>query len=351
VAQVLRCHHCSITLTNGAGEIVVDESAMSAPEPGARDLSPSGAGANGHSWSQSISVARDYGSQLGTSGSRSQISAPITLPDGTIGIMTAAGRRDGAAFSSDDQQVLDQLAAYYATSHATPERRETLRLKNDLRTLRKQAIQSDESERQRLAQELHDDVGHILTTAILSIDMKARYVPEDEATYDLIATAREALTECSDRLHEFAFQLRPRVLQDLGLAPALRSLSRRIRQAAAIEVTVNVHGRERRFGADSELAAFRVAQEALTNALKHARATRITVDITFDEGSLEVEVRDNGVGFTRRAAEARKGPYGQGLFGMRERAEFAGGVFELQSVRGKGTTVWARLPIGEAVHE
>ena len=290
-----------------------------------------------------------YTCVVGADAAVSSVSVPVALGDGTTGFLTVADPEDGRPFSPADRLLLEHLAATYAVMQSTPTRREVLRLRSDVRAVRRQAIRAAEGERQRLARELHDDIGHALTTAILSLDMSAQRVPANSAARDALTAGREALTECANCLHEFAFHLRPRVLNDLGLTPALRGLARRVCEMGTLDAVVTVHGRERRLGDDTELAAFRIVQEALTNALKHARATRISIDVTFADGSVELEICDDGAGFNPATVNRDRGR--QGLLGMRERAELAGGVLDLQSRQGYGTTVWARLPIGEDNHE
>lgn len=277
-----------------------------------------------------------------------RISFPLALTGGATGVIQAEERVDGAAFGPGDVELLGHLAAFYATALDTGARREVMRLRNELRSSRRQAIRTEERERQRLARELHDDVGHALTTAILSLDMQAQGVGDDVAAHAL-AEARSVLIECADHLHEVAFRLRPRVLNDLGLMPALRSLARRVRETGAVTAVVRANGLERRFAGDTELAAFRIVQEALTNALKHAHASQVIVDVTFSETGVEVEISDDGIGFVPDAAN-RRGQGGHGLAGMQERAELAGGVLEVQSGTGRGTMIWARLPVGEEMH-
>jgi two-component system sensor histidine kinase NreB len=175
--------------------------------------------------------------------------------------------------------------------------------------------------------------------------MQAQQMQDEIDAREAMATARQALVECTERLHEFAFHLRPAILHDLGLPAALRSLARRASSAGSVSVTVTVHGSERRFQDDIELAAFRIMQEGLTNALKHAHATKIVIELTVTDTGLELELRDNGVGFTTQITERATGRYGQGLAGMQERAELVGGVLELQSAVGSGTSVWVQFPL------
>jgi two-component system sensor histidine kinase NreB len=272
------------------------------------------------------------------------------LPDGSYGAITALDREDGRPFESTDLQVLESLCQFFSSSFELRARRELLRLQNDIRALRKQAIRTEEHERQRLSRELHDDIGHALTTAILSLDMQWQRLSNDVAACEALTVVREALTECAERLHEFAFHLRPAVLQDLGLVPALRSLARRICETGAVDASVNVHGTERRLNSEIELAAFRIVQESHTNAMKHAQASRITTDLTYADETIEVLISDNGIGLPPLTAEHYLNRHGQGLSGMRERAELVGGTLEVESWKGRGTTIRARLPIKEIDH-
>jgi signal transduction histidine kinase len=358
VARILHCRRCLMMLWGNDGRLVVDESV---------DLHDQ------HSTSASVAFRRNEidrnqrkialhpvrerpvrnnsPSAFGAYVTDSLISFPIELPDGVSGILTVIDREDGKPFGPDDLDLLEQLGQFYASTYETPARREALRLRSELRVLRKESIRAEERERQRLSRELHDDVGHALTTAILGIDMQWQRLPSDDATRDALIAAREALTHCADHLHDFAFHLRPIVLQDLGLTPALRSLARRVSETGAVNAEVIVYGQERRASNDVELAAFRIVQEGLTNALKHAQASRITIKVTFAEESLELVISDDGVGFSSYATELYWGRHGQGIAGMRERAELVGGFLEVVSQKGCGAEIWALLPIAESDHD
>ncbi len=273
------------------------------------------------------------------------ISYPIPLPDGTTGVLNATDRVDGRPFDASDLDLLGELSAFYASTFDAHTHREVLRLRNELRRLRSRTVRVQEEERQRLARELHDDAGHALTAAILRLDMTAqRMIGSGEVT-DTLASVRSVLTECADHLHDLAFQLRPRLLTDLGLAPAMRSLGRRIRDASGIDAIVTIHGDVRRLTDETELSAFRIAQEATTNALKHARASRISIDLHFLDEWIILEIADDGVGLSPTVRDATgAGRDHHGLQGMRERAEMVGGVLEVGTAEGGGTHIRARLP-------
>lgn len=284
---------------------------------------------------------------MGSPGDQAFLRFPIQLPDMPPGMVNVADRVDGRAFRVGDLDLLAQLVAFYTATNEGATRREVLRLRSDLQVLRRQAAQVAEQERQRLSRELHDDVGHAITTAILGLDMKAQAFRTGSAGRKALVAARGVLAECADHIHEFAFHLRPRVLTDLGLLPALRGLARRVRETADIDVRITVVGREHRLDEETELTAFRIAQEALTNALKHAQASHIAINVEYGDIGLELEIRDDGAGFVPDDLGAERGLSGHGLPGMKERAQLVGGVLEIASQAGVGTAVWARLPILE----
>jgi two-component system NarL family sensor kinase len=272
------------------------------------------------------------------------ISYPFTLPGGSIAVVNVTEREDGTPFTEADLALLGQLVAFYAATFDAPARRETLRLRAELQHLRRQAIRTQEQERSHFAREIHDGASHVLSAAILKLEMMAHQPSVSVA--DIVAAAKEALIECADHLHDVAFHLRPRVLLDLGLAPALRSLGRRMRDASDVDVKVRIYGEERRFDEQIELAAFRIAQEATANAIRHAAASHINIALATTDCVIILEITDDGVGFSPATASATERPGGQGLRTMRERAEMVGGKLEIRSHPGAGCTIRAILPIG-----
>jgi signal transduction histidine kinase len=358
VARVLRCQRCLMMLWGKDGRLVVDESVdLQRQLFGSKSVGLRAIEVDRETINAAVLPLRDRPirinspSAFGAYVTDMLISFPFELSDGMTGIVTVIDPKDGNPFGPDDLELLKQLTQFYTSTYETPARREALRLRSELKALRKEAIHAEERERQRLSRELHDDVGHALTTAILGLDMQRQRLPNDDASRGAFVAAREALTRCADHLHEFAFHLRPIVLQDLGLTPALRSLSRRVCETGVAEVKVIVDGQERRLGDDVELAAFRIVQEALTNALKHAQASQITSKITFLENSLELVISDDGVGFSSIATDVSWTRHGQGIAGMRERAELVGGSLEVVSQKYCGTEIWALLPIAESYHD
>ena len=350
VARALRCRRCSLMLVGDDGQLVVEESVGLPAGLDAHARAPLEGSVAGQVIQSGEPLVVNgpierAGSPdpIGVYASDAFISFPIELPDGTAGVVNVTDREDGTPFGPDDLALLAELTSFFASTFDTPARREVWRLRAELRRERARSIQREEAERQRLARELHDDAGHALTAAILRLDMAAgRLIGRGELTEALDAI-RGGLVECAEHLHDLAFRLQPRLLADLGLAPALRSLARRIREVGAVEVDVTVDGEERRLHTDAELAAFRIAQEAATNSLKHAKAGKITFALTFGEDGVTIEICDDGTGFVL-APSSDGSRSRQGLNGMRERAELVSGVLEILSRSGVGTTIRARLP-------
>jgi signal transduction histidine kinase len=149
------------------------------------------------------------------------------------------------------------------------------------------------------------------------------------------------------RVRDLALDLRPSVLDDLGLPAALRWYVDRFARDARVEAHLSIDAVPR-FAPELETACFRVAQEALTNVARHARARRVWLDLHVLAGALELSVRDDGIGFDTGAARERAvGGTSMGLLGMQERVSLVGGEFEVQSVQGGGTEVRARFAVDE----
>ena len=162
--------------------------------------------------------------------------------------------------------------------------------------------------------------------------------------------ARETAEEVVKGLRDFATALRPPILDDLGIVASIRRLLLDIADRSAVETQLKVVGELRRLPSDAELGMFRIAQEALWNVERHARATNITVTTTFTEHEVKLDVLDNGVGFTTSPLTNDFVATRQlGLVGMQERAKLLGGRLHIKSSPGKGTRVTVSVPVPEGV--
>ncbi|MDR7554599.1 MAG: sensor histidine kinase [Armatimonadota bacterium] len=222
-----------------------------------------------------------------------------------------------------------------------------------LRRLPGQILRAQEEERRRIARELHDEAAQALTSLLVRL----RLLEQTDEPTQVRARVRElrALTaRALDDVRRIAVELRPSVLDDLGLAAALAAHADALNASGEMRVTVTA-GLNGRLPPEVELALYRVAQEALTNARRHGRATAADVRLWHGMGEVHLEVRDNGVGFdparVGRAvgqatpAAARNGASGLGLAGMAERIALVGGRLDIRSAPGAGTTVAATVPL------
>ncbi|ADV68228.1 GAF domain-containing protein [Deinococcus maricopensis] len=208
----------------------------------------------------------------------------------------------------------------------------------ELRSFLALFTQAQEEERRRISRELHDDTAQVLVAIGRRLDRLAKMTDGD--AHDRALDIRADLNAAIESVRRFARNLRPSVLDDLGLLPALEWLT----DQAATPARLEVMGQERRLSADTELTVFRLVQEALSNVDKHAGAQSAAVRVQFGGGGVQVTVRDDGRGFTRDEASARAGEGHLGLIGLRERVNMAGGNVAITSAPGEGTALTFNLP-------
>lgn len=212
----------------------------------------------------------------------------------------------------------------------------------ELRRLSGAEQKARESERARIARELHDELGQTLTAIkmqLVTLKTRARLQPETAAPQidRLIAIVDRSVSD----LRRIATELRPLILDELGLPAALEWLTQTVTETAQLPVTFDVDPAAQRLDASARTAAFRIVQEALTNAVRHGRASHIRVSGRRRLNVFEIEVADDGCGIDPPST-----PSGRlGLAGMRERARLVGGSVDILGIAGKGTVVTVRLPL------
>jgi two-component system sensor histidine kinase UhpB len=198
-------------------------------------------------------------------------------------------------------------------------------------------FRAQEEERRRLARDLHDEVNQALTAILLRLEALAQ---EEPARAGEVGELKRLVNQAMDELTGLARHLRPSALDDHGLVPAVRAQLKLFSASTGIETGISTRGDASKLGDDEEIAVYRVAQEALTNAARHASAGRVDVELFTGPGGTELRVRDDGQGFD---IGARHG-HGLGLDGMAERARLLGGELDVRSAPGMGTTVELTLP-------
>ncbi len=208
-------------------------------------------------------------------------------------------------------------------------------------------LSAQEDERRRIARELHDETCQTVAALAVGLDTVRRAATPEEASTKL-EDARALASRTLEGLHRVIFDLRPSVLDDLGLASAVRWWAARHLTPAGIAVRLEIENLEERLPPALEIPVFRAVQEALTNALRHSGAKTVLVQMSKEPGLLRVDVEDDGRGFTPAdVATPSETGQGLGLLGMRERIEILGGTLTLDSSPGAGTHVSFAVPIRE----
>ncbi len=250
--------------------------------------------------------------------------SPAIFNDAQISFYTSFGRQVGAAFHH---------ARLFAQFFAARERTQVLS---------QRLVTIQEEERRNLARELHDEIGQILTGLKLILEMSLRLPPEESQAN--VQEAQKLVGELMSKVRQISLDLRPGMLDDLGLLPALLWYLERYTSQTKVQVNFTHRSLEgQRFPPDSETAAYRIVQEALTNVARHAGVKEVNVNVWADPDILCVEIEDQGAGFNPQAAlEAN---VSSGVAGMGERARLLGGGLTIESEIGRGTLITAHLPL------
>jgi two-component system sensor histidine kinase UhpB len=218
-----------------------------------------------------------------------------------------------------------------------------------LSALTAQVISAQEEERKRIARELHDEAGQALTTLIIGLERGVQSMDGEHLTgsRQVVARLRDVAVQTLEEIRNLALDLRPSLLDDLGLIAAVRWYARtcQTRSGLLVEVAVEGLADDERLAPEVETAVFRIVQEGLTNVLKHAGAARAWVDLRRDGAGLSVDVADDGVGLPAFDVAAADRSGRLGLFGMVERARLLGGDMEIGPRAAGGTLLRLRVPL------
>jgi two-component system sensor histidine kinase UhpB len=224
-------------------------------------------------------------------------------------------------------EVAEVITAFNATLQ---------RLEDERRASMRRVLSAQEAERRRIAQELHDQIGQNLTAVVLELKRLQGHVTDEWA--DTLADAQELARESLEELRRISYELRPAALDDLGLRSALESLATAVARRADIDVALEVAPDLPPLPADVELAVYRIAQEALTNAVRHSGCTRLRVRLSAEDDAVYLRVADDGRGLGELPRS------GGGVRGMRERALMIGGRLVLGVSDEGGVEVELSIP-------
>ncbi len=277
------------------------------------------------------------------------LSLPLVYQQEMIGQLILAPRAPGEEFSSQDKRLLSDLAHQVGiAAHAVRLTADLRRLTVDLQQSREQLVMAREEERRRIRRDLHDGLGPTLAALALSANSVAELAAtQPDAAARLAQEMQQEIRASIADIRRLVYELRPPALDELGLVAAIRDRTAQIthlEEDGALKennLIVQVKASEPFLDlpAAVEVAAYRIVLEALTNAVRHAQARHCVIHLCREEGTLEIQVNDDGTGLPTEVHN------GVGLLSMRERAAELGGSCEVSGARGQGTRVLARLPI------
>jgi len=280
----------------------------------------------------------------------SMIAIPLTLREELFGAVLLEHYKQHRPFRETDVPQAKALASWISLIIDDMQLHLQLKYtKRSYRGLLGRHITATERERKKIARELHDELNGLLLSVKLNLENMESVLPSDLVEVRSVLEASKArINRVLDELHRMVLNLRPPALDDLGLPQALDYYIHSFPEEASLPVTLKVSGlSQRRPAPVVETELFRIAQEALSNVIKHARASSATVKLNFGESRLVLAVEDNGVGFDSSAILHMSGDKRNlGLLGMEERAKLCGGSLKIDSVPGEGTRVEIDVPVG-----
>jgi len=276
--------------------------------------------------------------------------------NGQLVQLNQALQQRGADLSASNRKLKQEIAQRKSAEeslrkserHYAQLLEQSRQMQEQLRLLSRQVLTAQEEERKKISRELHDVIAQTLT----SINVRLAALKKEAAlnTKGLernIARTQQLVEQSVNTVHRFARELRPTVLDDLGLIPALHTFMKTFREQTGIRVSLSAPAAVNKVSSDKRTVLFRVAQEALTNVARHAQASQAEVTIQKLDGRVCMKIKDNGKGFQTERVLYGKKKNRLGLLGMRERLEMVGGNITIESTSGTGTTLQAQIPLAD----
>jgi PAS domain S-box-containing protein len=289
----------------------------------------------------SLTQRTPFQKELRRLGLRSYLSVPLAAQHRLLGMLTLASHQPDA-FKPDIQTAALEVAGRVATVLYNAQLFGELESSHHrLEELSRRLVLVQEIERRSIARELHDEVGQTLTALSIHLELASRAGSEEQA--QRLAETQRLVEELTHRVRRMSLDLRPPMLDDLGLLPTLLWYFERIAQQYRLLVACEHHGIERRFDADIETAIFRIVQEALTNVARHAQVNTASVRLWADAATISAQIEDKGRGFDPDLVLGRNNS--SGLRGMQERARLLAGKLVIEAQPGGGVCLTALLPL------
>ncbi len=283
-------------------------------------------------------------------GVRSALISPMLHGKKLVGIFGLSTTEDFRTFHQDEvrlsQTIADQVAVAVENARLLELVRQT---SEDLKVLSARLINIQEQERKKIAEKLHDEIGQTLFAMKMNLDVTRKNLPSDiEQLEDIesrLSDTEELLSQTIDRIRSLTTDLRPSMLDDFGLIPALKWDVENFTKRTSIEVDLQTRNLKGRFPSEIETTFYRILREALANVAKHAQATEVTIRLARERHSLSLSVEDNGKGFDPKKMTLVKNRLG--LFSIKERVKLLNGDFKIDSKPNKGTKLNVKIPLTE----
>jgi signal transduction histidine kinase len=241
------------------------------------------------------------------------------------------------------------LASNNETSKSREEYRalfaDSLVMQEKLRHVTRLTMSAQEDERKKISRELHDQVVQTLIGIGIELTALRNAGLSDERLQSKVGDIEQLVRDTVTAVHGFARGLRPAVLDDLGLVPALHLICKGLRAKKKLKIQISSYGAVEEMKSEGRIVLFRIAQEALTNVSRHANASQVLISVGKLGHVIRLEIADNGKSFAAEKMLSDKNPKRLGLIGMRERLEMVGGTLNIESAKGKGTIVRAEIPV------
>ena len=279
---------------------------------------------------------------------RCMVRVPFRSTGGLLGTM-CLGSSTARTFSEAKMELLTSVGNQIAAAVQNARLYQELQRKERMRgELLQKVITAQEEERKRIARELHDQTSQALAALAVAVGTAAAQAAEGADVSDSLTRMRQLAVDTLEEVHRLIFDLRPTMLDDLGLVAAMRWYAETRLAEAGIKVRFETAGEERRLSTQVETALYRVVQEAVNNVVNHSGAQYFTLTFVLKDDSVTISMMDDGWGFDMaELARSRDEKRGLGLMGMKERVELLGGTFALYSELGGGTKITVEVPLEE----
>ena len=291
-----------------------------------------------------------YPDLVSSEGLKAFISVPLQARDKVLGVINVASRTPHR-FTRDDMHLLHSVGDQLGVAIEQASLYERLRKARErYRQLARQTLVAQEEERKRIARELHDETSQALSGLALQlqalVDMAEMSGSHDTEFITRLKKVQSLAVQVHSEISRLIADLRPALLDTLGLVPAIRKYAETSLHPLDINVLVELKGDERRLPTEVEAGLFRFAQGAIGNIAQHSRAKNATIVLEYGDDDLLVRINDDGEGFdVSKITDVEESGRGRGVFSMKERVALLGGVCSIESQPGQGTTVWARVPV------